>query len=58
MSFHIIPKDFGQSIQTTFMDGSVEENSFSEIYQMTGRSIILSLMIDRGRQGFEKAIQI
>jgi len=43
MSFHIIPKDFQQTVQTTFIDGRVEENAFSELHDKTGRSIILSL---------------
>jgi hypothetical protein len=53
MSFHIIPENDQERVQTTFQDGVVEENSFNEIYNMTGENIILNLYKMDGRKGLK-----
>jgi hypothetical protein len=38
MAFHIIPKKnkYHDNVQTTFIDGRVENNSFDELYDNAG----------------------
>ena len=54
MSQHIIPKKQKPqiNIQTTYMDGRVEDNSFDEIYEQTGQNVILNLAKVQSRVGF------
>ena len=54
MGFHIIPKASNATIQTTWIDGRVEDNSYNEIYDKTGDSILLTLNLLEGRRGFTK----
>jgi hypothetical protein len=41
-------------VQTTFIDGTYEENSFDEIYHQTGESILMFLNKADGRNGFKR----
>ena len=43
LAWHIIPKEFSQTVQTTYPDGKVEENDFSDIVQNRGKSILIKL---------------
>ena len=43
LGWHVIPKSFNQQIQTTYIDGEIEEGTFEDIIDKTGRSIIVSL---------------
>ena len=43
LGWHIIPKDFSQSVQTSYLDGRVEENDYAELYKNTGSSILIKL---------------
>jgi hypothetical protein len=45
MAFHIIPKQNKNhiNVQTNFIDGRIENNSFDELYDLTGKNIILNL---------------
>ena len=43
MEFHIIPECDKTKVQTTYQDGSVDENLYSEIFDRSGENIILSL---------------
>ena len=52
MSYHIVPQNNPNSIQTTYIDGRVENNSFNEIYEHTGQNIILNLSKVKSRVGF------
>lgn len=57
MAFHIIPKKnkYHNNVQTTFIDGRVENNSFDELYDLTGKNIILNLYkLDDGRDLIKK----
>ena len=51
MEFHIIPQNGKTKVQTTFQNGDVEENLFSEIYEQTGENIILTLYKQTERNG-------
>ena len=51
MEFHIIPQNEKTTVQTTFQNGNVEENLFSEIYDQTGENIILTLYKQTERNG-------
>ena len=55
MSFHIIPKKQSMlgNVQTTFIDGTVEESSYEDLYQNTGENIIMNLSRQNGRKGIE-----
>ena len=57
MAFHIIPKNKKRhnNVQTTFIDGRVENNSFEELYELTGQNIILNLYkLEEGRDLIKK----
>lgn len=49
---------YQNNVQTTFIDGRVEENSFDELYDLTGENIILNLYKLNGRRGLEKLREI
>lgn len=54
LAYHIVPLDFTQTIQTTYLNGKViESDSFAEIYDQTGQSIIIKLQEANGRCGFK-----
>jgi len=45
-------------VQTTYIDGRVEYNTLSDIYDNTGENLILNLYKLDGRNGFEKKREI
>ena len=49
---------YQNNVQTTFIDGRVEENSFDELYDLTGENIILNIYKLNGRRGLEKLREI
>jgi hypothetical protein len=49
---HIVPTLTNSRVQTTFMDGSYQENTYEEIYPVSGSQLILSLIQANGRSGF------
>ena len=58
MAFHIIPKKEIDNVQTTFMDQRVENNSFEDLCEKTGKNLILSLNKVNGRAGLDLVDQI
>lgn len=58
MAFHRVPKTQIDNIQTTFLDGKVEESSFEDICEKTDKNLILNLMKVNGRQGLISQEQI
>ena len=58
MGFHIIPRASNATVQTTFIDGRVEDNTYDEIYENTGDSILLTLNECQGRAGFKKVKEL
>ena len=60
MAFHIIPKKqkYHSNVQTTYIDGRVENNSWKELYDLTGENIILNLYALNGRRGLEKKREV
>ena len=52
MNFHIIPKKQIDNVQTTFLDGRVEETSFEELSDCKcDKNLVLTLNKVNGREG-------
>ena len=53
MAQHVIPKGYTHTVQTTWINGDVEEGEFEDIYVTKGQSIIIKLQKADGRKGFK-----
>jgi len=51
-AFHIIPKAYTATVQTTYLDGQYDECNFDELCENVGKSIIIRLTKSCGRHGF------
>jgi len=58
LAWHIIPRNANQVVQTTWIDGTVDEKTFSTVYNNTGKSIIIKLAKSNGRNGFKTKKEI
>jgi len=43
MAQHVIPKGYTHTVQTTWINGDVEDGEFEDIYVTKGQSIIIKL---------------
>ena len=51
-AFHIIPKSFEQTVQTTYLDNTFDEQGYEDIYKNMGKSILIRLSKEDGHFGF------
>ena len=51
-AFHIIPKSYTSTIQTTYLDQTFDEQGYEDLYENMGQSILIRLAQENGRFGF------
>ena len=57
-AFHITPRSYSTTVQTTYLDQTFEEQGYEDIYENFGLSILIRLSQENGRFGFIRKRQI
>ena len=56
--FHITPQGSQSIVQTTYIDKTFDEQNFDDIYNNTGKNIIIRLLKAQGRFGFQQLREV